>query len=189
VIEKADCDRLGGTYKGDNVPCLATTCEPIGQTGACCLPNGGGCIQATAADCASVGGTSFTLGAPCTATSCPASAPTGCCCLPDGTCIQTTADKCHMAGGVYAGNGVLCPGTMSGTPCCIGSSGNIDCDPDGGTDISDLSALIDGLYISLTEMCCDQANDVDKDGNVDISDLSALIDRLYISFAPLQLCP
>jgi hypothetical protein len=94
-----------------------------------------------------------------------------------------------MAGGVYAGNGVGCSGTLSYAPCCVGTSGNIDCDPEGGTDISDLSALIDGLYISLNEICCDQAADVDKDGNIDISDLSALIDRLYINFTPLQMCP
>jgi hypothetical protein len=198
VIAQADCLAHGGIYKGDNVPCLATTCAPIGQTGACCLPNGGGCIQSTAADCAALGGTSFTLGTPCTATSCPprtakpmasAVGTTGCCCLPEGACVTTTKDICDLADGVYAGDGVLCSGTLSGTPCCVGSSGNIDCDPDGGVDISDLSSLIDGLYISLTEICCDQAADVDKDGNVDISDLSALIDRLYINFTPLQMCP
>jgi hypothetical protein len=68
--------------------------------------------------------------------------------------------------------------------CCGGLTGNVDCDQSDGTDISDLSALIDYLYISFTPLCCkEEANtDGSADGNIDISDLSALIDYLYISF-------
>jgi hypothetical protein len=79
--------------------------------------------------------------------------------------------------------------------CCLalsgdGRTGNIDGDPDKGVDISDLSALIDFLYISFTPPpCMLTANtDGDPDNGVDISDLSALIDFLYISFTPPALC-
>lgn len=74
--------------------------------------------------------------------------------------------------------------------CCIGLSGNVDCDPADGADISDLTALIDNLYISFSQLCCPQEANVDgsSDGNVDISDLTALIDYLYISFSLPTMC-
>ncbi len=74
--------------------------------------------------------------------------------------------------------------------CCAGSTGNVDCDPGEGVDISDLAALIDYLYITFTPLCCTTEANVDgsPDGNIDISDLSALIDFLYISFTPPAAC-
>ena len=74
--------------------------------------------------------------------------------------------------------------------CCAGLSGNVDCDIADVTDIADLSALIDYLYISFTPLCCKaEANcDGSIDGAVDIADLSALIDYLYISFTPVGTC-
>jgi hypothetical protein len=57
-------------------------------------------------------------------------------------------------------------------------------------DISDLTTLIDNLYITFTPLCCkEEANtDGSSDGFADISDLSALIDYLYISFTPPAAC-
>lgn len=82
-----------------------------------------------------------------------------------------------------------------GPSCCIalsldGRSGNVDGDPGKGVDISDLSALIDFLYISFTPPPCMLSANIDGDVlfGVDISDLSALIDFLYISFTPPALC-
>lgn len=74
--------------------------------------------------------------------------------------------------------------------CCVGLTGNVDCDPTDGADISDLTALIDNLYISFTPLCCSaEANtDGSVDGNIDISDLTALIDYLYISFTLPAVC-
>lgn len=74
--------------------------------------------------------------------------------------------------------------------CCVGSTGNVDCDPANGVDISDLSALIDNLYISFAALCCVESANIDGDteAGIDISDLSALIDYLYISFTPPAAC-
>jgi sugar lactone lactonase YvrE len=74
--------------------------------------------------------------------------------------------------------------------CCTDRTGNVDCDVSNGIDISDLSALIDNLYISYTALCCTKEANVDGsiDGKIDISDLSALIDYLYISFTPPAAC-
>lgn len=66
--------------------------------------------------------------------------------------------------------------------CCVGSTGNIDCDPSDGIDISDLSTLIDYLYITFTPLCCPNEGNTDGQPGIDISDLSALIDYLYVSF-------
>ncbi len=72
--------------------------------------------------------------------------------------------------------------------CCIGSTGNIDCDSGNGVDISDLSALIDNLYITFAPLCCPKEANVDGQPGIDIADLSGLIDYLYISFAPTAAC-
>lgn len=75
--------------------------------------------------------------------------------------------------------------------CCHGNVGNVDCDPQNGIDISDLTRMIDYLYISFAPLCCPPSANFDRslDGNIDISDLAMLIDWLYISFtAPLP-CP
>ena len=85
--------------------------------------------------------------------------------------------------------------SSTGGGCCVsfssdGRTGNVDGDPGKGVDISDLSALIDYLYISFTPPQCIQSANIDGDnqGGVDISDLSGLIDYLYISFTPPALC-
>jgi hypothetical protein len=86
----------------------------------------------------------------------------------------------------------LAAGSMANRAgCCVDHTGNVDCDPTEGCDISDLSALIDNLYISFSPLCCQTAANVDgsQDGNIDISDLSALIDYLYINFTPTAACP
>jgi len=72
--------------------------------------------------------------------------------------------------------------------CCIGTSGNVDCDVADVADISDLTALIDYLFISLTPLCCEAEANIDGDAPVDISDLTALIDHLFISLAPTAPC-
>ncbi len=75
--------------------------------------------------------------------------------------------------------------------CCHGNVGNVDCDPQNGIDISDLTRIIDYLYITFAPLCCPSSSNVDGslEGNIDIADLTALIDFLYISFtAPLP-CP
>ncbi|MDZ4722721.1 MAG: choice-of-anchor B family protein [candidate division Zixibacteria bacterium] len=73
-------------------------------------------------------------------------------------------------------------------PCCTGSTGNVDCDPGDASDISDLTALIDNLFISLSPLCCENEANTDGTGGVDISDLTALIDFLFISLAPTAPC-
>ena len=74
---------------------------------------------------------------------------------------------------------------------CIDVVGNVDCSADNRVDISDLTALIDNLYISFIPLCCEMQANIDgsTDGKADIADLTALIDNLYITFTPLIPCP
>jgi len=74
--------------------------------------------------------------------------------------------------------------------CCSGFTGNINCSVSDDPDISDITALIDFLYLSGTPLCCAEEADVNKSGGEpDISDITALIDNLYLSHTPLPLCP
>ena len=69
--------------------------------------------------------------------------------------------------------------------CCVGRTGNVDNDPAGIVDIGDPTALIDYLFISLTEAtpeCMPAANvDGNLDGMVDIGALTHLIGYLFIA--------
>jgi hypothetical protein len=74
------------------------------------------------------------------------------------------------------------------TPCCHGTTGNVDGDPADIVDISDLSATVDFLFNSGTISSCFQENDVDRSGTIDISDLQLLIEFLF-NGALLPNCP
>ncbi|MBI5265732.1 MAG: hypothetical protein HY851_00725, partial [candidate division Zixibacteria bacterium] len=78
--------------------------------------------------------------------------------------------------------------TCATTPCCAGLSGNIDCDQAGAVDISDLSRLIDYLFITFEPLCCVAEANTDAAPGVDIGDLSRLIDYLFINFQPMAQC-
>ena len=73
--------------------------------------------------------------------------------------------------------------------CCIGYRGNADCSESEIPDISDITRLIDYLYISHAPLCCPEEADADASGGEpDISDITRLIDYLYISHEPLAPC-
>lgn len=74
--------------------------------------------------------------------------------------------------------------------CCIGVRGNVDCSTEEQPDISDITRLIDYLYLSHNVLCCpDEADCNASDGEPDISDITCLIDHLYLSQKPLTACP
>ncbi len=74
--------------------------------------------------------------------------------------------------------------------CCVGTTGNIDCDPLESVDMGDLTVLIDHLFLSLTPVCCYEEADISPGGAViDMADLTVLIDHLFIGLNPLPDCP
>jgi hypothetical protein len=58
-------------------------------------------------------------------------------------------------------------------------TGNIDCDSDNRVDISDLTRLIDFLYVSYLPLCCTSEANVDGLDGIDAADITALIQNLY----------
>ncbi|MFZ5980717.1 MAG: hypothetical protein ACOYVF_08805 [Candidatus Zixiibacteriota bacterium] len=77
--------------------------------------------------------------------------------------------------------------TFSG--CCEGIRGDANCSG-GDPDISDITRLIDYLYLSHAALCClEEADANGSGGEPDISDITKLIDNLYLSHQPLPNCP
>ncbi|MBN1213449.1 MAG: hypothetical protein JXA92_12830, partial [candidate division Zixibacteria bacterium] len=74
--------------------------------------------------------------------------------------------------------------------CCIGETGNVNCDPEEVVDIADITRLIDYLYISHNPLCCPDEADTNGSGGEepDIADITAIISFLYISHDPLVSC-
>jgi hypothetical protein len=78
--------------------------------------------------------------------------------------------------------------------CCgsynIGRTGNTDCDPVGMVKLSDISRLIDRIFISKTPLCCEENGNVNgsADGLLTLGDITVLIDHVYISKAPTAPC-
>jgi len=69
--------------------------------------------------------------------------------------------------------------------------GNLDRSTDLLVTMSDLTVLIDHLYISLSPLACAIEGNMDAgaDELVTMSNLSVLIDHLYITLTPLPACP
>ena len=74
--------------------------------------------------------------------------------------------------------------------CCIGMRGNIDNDPGGATDISDLVYLVDFMFTSGPGPPCFDEADINGDGapTLDISDLVHLVDYMFTSGPPPADC-
>ena len=72
--------------------------------------------------------------------------------------------------------------------CCNGMKGNIDCSEIDEPDISDITLLIDYLYLAHSILCCPEEAYINSDEYIDISDISLLIDYLYLSHTPLPQC-
>ncbi|MFZ5979168.1 MAG: T9SS C-terminal target domain-containing protein [Candidatus Zixiibacteriota bacterium] len=92
--------------------------------------------------------------------------------------------------------GSLDPRVSTGSPaatgandtvtCGFGRSGNVNCSASDEPDISDITRLIDFLYLSHAPLCClAEADANNSGGDPDISDITKLIDYLYLSHAPL----
>ncbi|MEW5796983.1 MAG: hypothetical protein AB1772_11565 [Candidatus Zixiibacteriota bacterium] len=78
--------------------------------------------------------------------------------------------------------------------CCRGIVGNVTCDPQESISISDITLLVDFLFISQQPLCCLAEADVNQSGGVDpteldisIVDITILIDYLFITGPSLGL--
>lgn len=77
---------------------------------------------------------------------------------------------------------------VSAPSCCVGTVGNVDCDPDDNVDISDLTALVNYLFIDFEQLCCYDEGFLADSPEIDIGDLTVLVDHLFMTFQPLRDC-
>ncbi|RKX23787.1 MAG: hypothetical protein DRP45_09670 [Candidatus Zixiibacteriota bacterium] len=73
--------------------------------------------------------------------------------------------------------------------CCIGIRGNADCDPTDLVDGSDLTVLINHLFITYDPLCCEAEAELDGYPGIDAVDLTIMINHLFITYEPLPECP
>jgi hypothetical protein len=80
------------------------------------------------------------------------------------------------------------------TTCCglftSGETGNTNCSSDGKRNLADITTLIDRVYISKNELCCEENGNVngDPEDKLNLADITRLIDHVYISKAPAAHC-
>jgi hypothetical protein len=57
--------------------------------------------------------------------------------------------------------------------------------------LSDITVLIDRVYISKQALCCEENGNVNGsvDGKLTLSDITNLIDHVYVSKGPTASCP
>jgi len=82
--------------------------------------------------------------------------------------------------------------TTTAEDICLGTTGNVDCDPDDEITISDLVALVDYCFMVAPGVCVclEEANTTgDPNGHVDISDVVALVEYLFLGGASMPPCP
>lgn len=87
--------------------------------------------------------------------------------------------------------GFIMPDTASAQSCCVGLRGNVNADEQDNVDISDLTALVNNLFVTFEPLPCPEEANTNGDENetIDISDLTALVNNLFVTFEPLPACP
>lgn len=75
--------------------------------------------------------------------------------------------------------------------CCAGYTGNTNCDSEGTLNLSDVTRLIDFIYLSRAPLCCRSAGNTtgDSESIINLADVTRLIDRIYLSKNATAPCP
>ncbi len=154
-----DCEQQGGIPQGAGATCENTTCP---APGACCLPDGGGCIITERDDCTDHCGIFLGEGSDCTQP-CIQEIPRACC-LPDGSCTETARCLCEQQGGTVQSSfscdllPAECPQPTGS--CCLPNGSCIvttqtDCDDQCGNYGGDGTDCVGTLCaFQLRQACC-----------------------------------
>lgn len=130
LLDPQTCLNLGGLPFTDAASCNEVECPTPVQSGACCVPAGGGlsCTDTTAINCAQLGGTFVGDNTQCANTLC-GSLPPRACCLPNATCQPLPVFDCIISGGTPGDVGEDCAtincitGNQTTGACCITLTG------------------------------------------------------------------
>ncbi|MEE8577104.1 MAG: hypothetical protein V3T31_07595, partial [candidate division Zixibacteria bacterium] len=185
-VEEADCIAAGGTYDGDWTTCATVTCV---ATGACCTP--ADCYELTESDCGFVPGGNYKGNGTSCATETCVDEVGRCCTATD--CQDILESLCDAIPGSEFHTGGACSDPFPcgmGTCCGDNASGNINCDRFENVDISDLTTLVNYLFVTQEPLCCPNEANVtgDTQGDIDISDLTKLVNHLFVTFELLAEC-
>lgn len=71
-----------------------------------------------------------------------------------------------------------------------GYTGNANCSSDGSLTLSDITRLIDRVYVSKSVLCCEKNGNTNgsPDEVITLSDITRLIDRVFISKGSTEPC-
>lgn len=74
--------------------------------------------------------------------------------------------------------------------CCVGATGNVDGDAGDIVNLTDLTKLINHLFVTFAPLVCPaEANtNGDAGGLVNLSDVTKLVNHLFVTFEPLADC-
>jgi hypothetical protein len=72
--------------------------------------------------------------------------------------------------------------------CCVGVKGNVDCDPMNIVNLTDLTTMVNNLFVIFGPFCCPAEADLNGDGSVTLTDLTILVNSLFVTFTPLPPC-
>ncbi len=72
---------------------------------------------------------------------------------------------------------------------CVGMRGNVNADLADGVDISDLTYLVNYLFVAGPPPKSSEETDVTASLTIDISDLTKLVNHLFVTFEALEPCP
>ncbi len=180
LATQADCQSIGGAYRGDGSICNSTICLPQGNN-ACCFASTGGCVSLSYQSCLSAGGVPGPEGSACATYTC---FPTGACCLPDGSCIgPVSPSACSAQGGAYRGNNSVCAQQNCPPPqgaacfpngfCLILSQA--EATAAGATWKGAGTTCADGNGNGTADVCDRRPGDVNGDNVVDGTDLTSLL--------------
>lgn len=101
----------------------------------------------------------------------------------DGLWNNATPDESIVIGNRYWS-------VIEWEPCCVGNTGNVNGDPDGSFDLSDLIFLINYLFLGGPEPPCMAAANFNGDAGcqVDLSDLIYGVATLFLGGQPPAEC-
>ena len=115
----------------------------------------------------------------------------------DGDGVMDAYDNCLI---VYNPDQIDLNGNGIGDACdssdyycgqfTFGYTGNTDCSEDGKRDLTDITRLIDRIYISKLNLCCEENGNTNGDieNIIDLADIARLIDHIYISKTETAAC-
>ena len=74
--------------------------------------------------------------------------------------------------------------------CCVGLTGNVNGDPMDDVTLTDLTVLVNHLFVTFDPLTCpEEANaSGDPQGDITLTDLTALVNNLFVTFDPLPAC-